>query len=285
MSQKTQNHEEQAFQIPTIDPSTPLHKLRQRRHDDGRDLKVVVTQRNSETGGGKTTLAVWLALCWDQEWDGKEQGTVAVQEFLNTYPDLPRHSVLIMDEAEELDARRSMKSENIEFSKHWMTMRTRQIDSILTLPTASALDKRLLELADVRINVVSRGLANCYRVRVDDHHPEQGPQEWFMHELEWPDISEHPEFQKLDDQKQALIDGEIDGTTGRPDDEENGEDTASRKRQIREEAKRRRKQGESIRDIRKHIPNNPDTSAPYSKDAVHRWVQDVDSKPPNAERD
>jgi len=285
MSQKTQNHEAQAqYQIPTIDPSTPLHRLRQRRHDDGRDLKVLITQRNSETGGGKSTLAVWLALCWDETWDGSEQGTVAVQEFLSAYPDLPRHSVLIMDEAEELDARRSMKSENIEFSKHWMTMRTRQIDSILTLPTTSALDKRLLELADVRINVVERGRANCYRVRVDDHNPQDGPREWFMHELEWPDISDHPEFQALDEQKQALIDGEIDGTKGREEGDEKP-DSAAMKRAIRQEAKRRRKEGESIREIVEHIPDNPDTNAAYSTQTVHRWVSEIDSEPADAAGD
>lgn len=194
-----------------LNPQSKLHQMRERRHRNGRDLKVVITQRNSETGGGKTTLAVWLALNWDRHgWDGQEKGTVSVNEFLDVYPDLPKHSVLIMDEAEELDARRSMKSENVEFSKHWMTMRTRQIDSILTLPTSSALDKRLLELADIRINVVSRGVANVYRVKVDDHHPQDGPQQWFMHEIEWPDLSEHPEYLKLDDQKQQMIDDELD---------------------------------------------------------------------------
>jgi hypothetical protein len=190
-----------------INPEAPLHKMRERRHRNGRDLKCVITQRDSETGGGKTTLACWLAMCWDRHgWDGEEKGTVSVEQFLDTYPDLPPHSVLIMDEAEQLDARRSMAQQNVDFSEHWMTMRTRQIDSILTLPTASALDKRLLELADIRINVVERGLAYVYRVKVDDHNPADGARQWFMHELKWPDVSDHPEAVALDQQKQAKID-------------------------------------------------------------------------------
>jgi hypothetical protein len=213
---------EQQYQL---NPTSGLAELRQKRHAQGRDLKVVITQRNSETGGGKTTLAVFLALSWDVNgWDGEQKGTVDPEEFLNIYPELPEHSCIIMDEAEELDARRSMASENVEFSKHWMTMRTRQIDSILTLPATSALDKRLLELADVRINVKGRGKGSVYRIKIDDHNPERGPQEWHMHEIEWPDLSEHPEYQKLDAQKQQMIDEVMDEEE--EDDEQTPKDLA-----------------------------------------------------------
>lgn len=252
-----------------LDPRCGLAKLRERRHRDGRDLKVIITQRDSETGGGKTTLACFLALSWDPHgWDGEQKGTVSAQEFLDTYPSLPPHSALIMDEAEELDARRSMASENIEFSKDWMMMRTRQIDSILTLPTTSALDKRLLELADVRINVTARGEAECYRIKVDDHNPQRGAQQWHMHSIQWPDLSDHPEYLKLDEQKQAKIDEEAESKQS--DDSEPSK--ADLKRVIRQEAKRRRRSGESIREIRDSIPDNPDTGAPYSTETIHRWV-------------
>ena len=187
-----------------IDRDAPIHKMRQRRHKNGRDLKVVITQRDSGTGGGKTTLATWLALSWDPGWTAEEKATLDPYEFISRYPTLPAHSVLILDEAEELDARRSMASENVEFSKAWMTMRTRQLDSILTLPTAGALDSRLLELADVRINVIRRGLARVYRVKVDDFNTNNVSQR-FIHQLEWPDISEHPEYRHLDELKQEKI--------------------------------------------------------------------------------
>lgn len=191
-----------------ISPEAPLHQLRERRHANGRDLKIIITQRDSGTGGGKTTLATWLALSWDPEWTAAERATLDPYEFIRRYPQLPAHSVLLLDEAEELDARRAMAEENVEFSKNWMTMRTRQLDSILTLPTTGALDSRLLELADIRINVLRRGVARVYKVKVDDFNTNDIRQQ-YLHDLEWPDISDHPEFRALDELKQSKIDAAV----------------------------------------------------------------------------
>ncbi len=189
----------------TPDPAAFVHQFRAKRHGAGKDVKVVITQRDSETGGGKTTLAVWLAMCWDQHgWSGEEKGTTDPETFLSTFPDLPPHSALIMDEAEELDARRAMSDQNVEFSKKWMKMRTRQIDSILTLPTATALDVRLKELADLRLHVTKRGSAKVYRIKVDDRSHEVD--ERFKEEFHWPDVSQTPEFQALDREKQEDLD-------------------------------------------------------------------------------
>jgi len=191
-----------------LDPRCELAKIRTQRHRSGRDLKVVITQRNSGTGGGKTTLAGWLCMNWDSDWNADERATLDPNEFISTYPTLPKHSCLLMDEAEELDARRSNAEENVKFSKQWMMMRVRQIDSVLTLPTSSALDKRIKELADIRINVVERGVANVYRIVIDDHNTSD-VKEHFLHELEWPDISEHPEIRELDAMKQDRIDHKL----------------------------------------------------------------------------
>ena len=196
------------MEVPPIDTRAPLHQLREQRLGKNRDLKVIITSRNSTTGTGKTTLAVWLALNWDPNWTAAEKGTLSVREYLDTYQKLSPGSVLVMDEAEQLDARRSMSQDNVDFAEKWMMMRVRNVTSILTLPTASALDKRLKELADVRINVHRRGRARVYKISVDDHDTSQ-VREWRWHDLEWPDISDHPEMQALDAQKQAKIDAEL----------------------------------------------------------------------------
>jgi hypothetical protein len=263
--------EQQQATAPRPDPQAFVHQLRARRHRNDRDLKAVITQRDSETGGGKTTAAVWLALCWDEHgWDGEEKGMTDPKRFLSTFPELPPHSVLILDEAEELDARRSMQDENIEFSKQWMKMRTRQIDSILTLPTSTALDVRLKELADIRIHVIERGRAKVYRTTVDDRSAEVD--EKFIEYWRWPDVSNHPQYEKLDQHKQEDLDN---GGTQTEQGEEAS--TADLKRVIRREAKRRRRSGESIREICANIPDNPDTEAAYSTETVHRWVKEVES--------
>jgi len=102
--------------VPPIDPAMPLHQYRQTRLKKNRDLKVIITSRNSTTGTGKTTLAVWLALNWDSDWSAEAKGTLSVKEYLNTYKELSPGSVLVMDEAEQLDARRSMSQQNVDFA-------------------------------------------------------------------------------------------------------------------------------------------------------------------------
>jgi hypothetical protein len=227
-----------------LNPDCKLSKLRRHRHREGRDLKVVITQRNSGTGGGKTTLAGWLCLNWDQGWSAEQRATLDPDEFIGKYPELPAHSCLLLDEAEELDARRSMAEQNVEFAKNWMMMRTRQIDSILTLPTASALDKRIKELADVRINVIERGLANVYKVRIDDHDTSQ-VRERFLHELEWPDVSEREELQSLEAMKNKRIDGKVEDAKS---DESQDPDDARREERIKN-AQRLRNKGMTTREI------------------------------------
>jgi len=231
--------------VPPINPRMPLNQMRQRRLEKNRDLKVIITSRNSTTGTGKTTLAVWLALNWDNNWTAEEKGTLSVSEYLNAYPELEPGSVLIMDEAEQLDARRSMSQDNVDFAEKWMMMRVRNVTSILTLPTASALDKRLKELADIRINVTRRGRARVYKITIDDHNTSD-VREWRWHDLDWPDIADHPEMQSLDEQKQQKIDGELEAAK----EEEKSIDPKTVKRQEKiETAQRMRDNGDTVREI------------------------------------
>jgi Zonular occludens toxin (Zot). len=233
--------------MPTkrLDPNCKLSKIRRHRHREGRDLKVVITQRDWGTGGGKTTLAGWLCLNWDRNWNAEERATLDPDEFIGKYPELPPHSCLLLDEAEELDARRSMAEQNVEFAKNWMMMRTRQIDSVLTLPTASALDKRIKELADVRINVIDRGLANCYKIRIDDHNTSQ-VRERFMHELEWPDISERDEMKHLELMKNERINGKVE--EAKRDDSPSDPEDVKKEVEVKH-AQRLRNRGMTTRDI------------------------------------
>lgn len=240
--------------VPKIEPGMPLHQMRERRLEKNRDLKVIITSRNSTTGTGKTTLAVWLALNWDKQgWTAEEKGTLSVSEYLETYQELGEGSCLIMDEAEQLDARRSMSQDNVDFAEKWMMMRVRNVTSILTLPTASALDKRLKELADIRINVVRRGMARVYSITVDDHDT-SSVREWRMHDLEWPDISDHPEMQALDKQKQQKIDGTLEDMQ---DDGEEIDTTQIKKNKEKEIAQNMRKNN-TVRDIADAIDRSTD---------------------------
>jgi len=170
---------------------------------DNRDLKIIITSRDSQTGTGKTTLALWLALHFDEYGFSADQVTLHPEEFLELYKENPAGSVIIMDEAEQLDSRRSMSNKNVEFWNLWQTMRYRQITSILTLPTRSALDKRGLELADVWIQVTERGHARVHEIGVGDYDGKTQPN--ITETLAFPDISDMKLKDEIDEKKVALM--------------------------------------------------------------------------------
>lgn len=194
----------------TLDPLGPLHRLFVKRMEEGRDLKIIITALNSQTGTGKSTLGFYLAHQWNpiytgQEWTADANATLNVNEFKNLYREQPTGSVLIMDEAEQLDARRHMSSDNVDFSQDWMQMRVRQVCSILTLPTVTALDSRLEELADVWINVTRRGAALVHGIKVQSYGS-RGVMTKKEHRIEWPNVAKHPEMKALDKMKERHID-------------------------------------------------------------------------------
>lgn len=212
-----------------LDPNCPLHQLFLERMENSRDLKIIITAKDAQTGIGKSTLAFGLAATWHpvytgEEWTADDYATYDVNEYLQRYRDVGPGSVLLMEEAEQLDSRRSMASENVDFSHYWMAMRVRQVVSILTLPSTSALDKRLWELADVWINCECRGRAAVYRIGTNSFSGEMYTE--YKEDLEWPDFSSHPEMKKLDTQKEEKIErglSEMDSDEPEPRDADEAE--------------------------------------------------------------
>ena len=191
-----------------MDPTSPLHQLFLKRMENDRDLKIIITAKDAQTGVGKSTLAFALAASWHsiytgEEWSADEYATFDVSEYLQRYRDVQSGSVLLMEEAEQLDSRRSMASENVDFSHYWMAMRVRQVVSILTLPSTSALDKRLWELADVWINVECRGRAAVYRIGINSFDGEMYTKH--VYDQGFPDVSSHPEMKAIDRMKEEKI--------------------------------------------------------------------------------
>jgi hypothetical protein len=192
-----------------MDPSAPLHRLFVQRMTNDRDLKIIITADDSETGVGKTTCAGWLALSWNsmyanEPWEADTHACIDPNEFFKLQKEVGAGSVLILDDAEELDARRSMQSENVEFSQRWMLMRVLQQVHILTLPSPGALDSRLEELADVWINIERRGKGVVHDIRVNSYGSRKTitPK---IHEFEFPNVAEHDELEALRDMKDEQI--------------------------------------------------------------------------------
>jgi hypothetical protein len=226
------------LQAHRIDPTMPLHRLAVERVRCGRDLKIIVTAEDSQTGVGKTTAAGFLALSWTkmftgQQWfcnpESPEDGMATLNP--KTYfdiikkvgPDWRAGTTVIVDDAEELDARRAMQDLNVKFSQRWMLMRLKQAITIITLPSPSAVDSRLEELADVWINIERRGRGLVHDLRVENYGSRNvlTQQE---HKMEFPDVSNHPELNKLRRMKEDKMDSW--------DEDEEGEDELS----VREQA-------------------------------------------------
>jgi len=230
-----------------IDPESWLHELFIDRMEAERDLKIIITASDAQTGVGKSTLAFWLAASWHpiytgEPWSAENGATYDVAEFLDSYTQLQAGSVLLMEEAEQLDARRSMAGENVDFSHYWMAMRVRQVVSILTLPSTTALDKRLWELSDVWINVKRRGLAEVHESQINDY--EQKLWNEPVEQMTWPDVSEHEEMRKVDRLKEEKIERGLSDVSG--DDEQTDVDPDKVKRQEKQAIAQRLRESEAL---------------------------------------
>lgn len=192
-----------------------------RRLDVDRDAKIIITSRSSSTGLGKTTCAVQKCRYIDRNgWSAEEKAFINVNDYLNYYlNESSSGDCLLLDEVEAgADNRRAMSNTNVKLSKAWATMRFKNVVTIVTLPTTSMVDGRLLELADIWINVVNRGLANPYFLWVNDftgeirrikvRHPHTGDPEYIRFE----DLSNDPDMEILDKMKDSDVFGESDQT-------------------------------------------------------------------------
>lgn len=192
-----------------LDTHMRLHTLAVKRIAEGRDLKIIITADDSETGVGKTTLAGWLALNWQymfsgEKWSAEDYATLNPQDYFQMVTDVPPGTVTIIDDAEELDARRSMQNMNVKFSWWWMIMRLKQVITILTLPSPAAIDSRLEELADVWINVQRRGTGLAHDIGVQSYGTRDVTTKK-VHLVDFPDVSEHPELSALREKKEAKM--------------------------------------------------------------------------------
>lgn len=180
----------------------------------GRDMHVLVTA-GGETGVGKTTLAVALALVMDQHgWHGGKAAVANPNHYSVLYDKVPPGSVLILDEAEKAaDSRRGMSKESVNLTQDFATKRYQQVFGILTAPSKSWVDKRLGDDAvDYWIQAQEtdmgriKGEGRTYRLKVNEHANQT--YESYYETIHWPAMDWHEEFQKLDERKTRLLESD-----------------------------------------------------------------------------
>ena len=184
------------------------------RMSSGRDLNIVITAA-SETGVGKTTLAVALARMLDPHgWTAEKASVALPAKYDRLYDKVPPGTVLILDEAEKAaDARRGMTKESVSLSQAFAAKRYRQVVSILTAPSKSWIDDRLgSDAADYWIQALDgpigqiRGEAKVYRLRENEHYEREYKTRTEF--IEWPSLDGDSEFQKLSERKEEILEND-----------------------------------------------------------------------------
>jgi len=185
----------------------------------GRDMNIIVTAA-SETGVGKTTLAVALATLMDQHgWTHDKASVADPIEYDRKYDQCQPGEVLVLDEAEKaMDSRRGMTKESVNLTQSFATKRYKQVFSILTAPSKSWVDKRLGgDAADYWIQALQtdlgriKGEAKVYRLKENEHYQQDYTER--TEYLHWPNFDGHPEFEKLDERKVELLETDDESQT------------------------------------------------------------------------
>lgn len=161
----------QTAQISQAPYGTMGREIKRKLRNDN-DARVLIVGASSQTGIGKTTLAIHLCRYLDitqQDWSASDKAHIDISNYIEAHMDNRKGSCLLLDEIEVgADSRRAMSHDNVNLSQAWSTMRAQNIATVATLPSVSALDNRMLELSDYWILVKARGLAQPFRVNVND---------------------------------------------------------------------------------------------------------------------
>jgi len=180
----------------------------------GRDMNIIITAA-SETGVGKTTLAVAIATLIDQHgWTADKAAVASPVIYDRLYDESPPGSCLILDEAEKAaDARRGMTTESVTLSQSFAAKRYQQIFSILTAPSKSWVDNRLGgDAADYWIQAQQTdmgrvlGQATVYRLKNNEHQGVEYVER--VESIHWPNMDDDAEMQALDERKQEILETE-----------------------------------------------------------------------------
>lgn len=247
--------------LPTDHRMNDLQKLYDRRRRDGRTLLAIIIARDAATGTGKTTLACQLAKSWDTHGWTADRATLDPGTYADKYTseDTPKKSVLLLDEAEQAaDNRRSMSGQNVKLSHLWATMRFREIYSIVTLPSASMLDKRLKELADLKIVVHNRGTAVAYKTKIDDHDGSYRAKR--LCRLRWEPMDDDPDYQKLTEKKAERMGNYAETFAYGDDDDEQPDPDQARRDYRRQVIERMSSGGWTQQEIADALPDISDRS-------------------------
>lgn len=185
--------------------SGPFFQKISKRKNNERDAKILVTADHGQTGVGKTSCACYLAKVIDTSSDGwtADKATLDVPRFLQLWDELEPQSAAILDEAEQIDARRAMSQENVDASMAFQTRRVNQVFAFLTLPSPKEIDSRIERLADFWVNIETRGRARIYEKKIA--RIKKSVYYETLQTFRWPNMDKDPDYQALARMKDEFI--------------------------------------------------------------------------------
>jgi len=218
-----------------------MGRVARRKLANDNDVKIIIQGSNSQTGIGKTTLAIQLCRYIDRGWSAEDKAFIDVPEYIEAHLNKSKGSALLLDEIEAgADNRRAMSHENVELSQAWATMRARNIATVATLPSISMLDNRMLEMADFWVLVTRRGVAKPHFVNVNDYAPGRNPQKKPLpggEHIKFRDLpDDDADKEYLDKIKDDMLRGKMDDVTTLT-----AEEHKAKVEQEREEAEREKR--------------------------------------------
>lgn len=261
-----------------------LYAKYKKRRGQERDLVILIIGENASTGTGKTTLAVQLADKMDQSSEGftSKKATPYIDQFFQLYKDVEEGSAIVGDEAQGLaDSRKSMTNENVYVSQIMSRARFREVYTILTMPSADMLDKRLKRRADVLIvcDEDTKGKGRVYELFMNDLDSGKIKTRK-MGEITWGAMDDHEAYKKLSEDKEDQFD-ELLNEIIESEDEGNGDGESIEEITERAKEKARDLYGDecsSYSEVRDHpsMPESPKgKSEKWSKSTLSDWLSDL----------
>jgi len=191
---------------------SPLDALVSKRKKQHRNCIIIIADRNSETGTGKSTLALVLAQRYDSMFS-PDNVLFDTWDFIKRMTEKRRSGAwYVLDEiGVYLDSRRAVSRGNVNFSQLLQIFREEQISLIATLPTTSVLDFRMKELSDIVIFVNERGSATVYRTGTN---PFASKHPVYMNELmkmSWAPLDGSELWSAYREKKRAFLDKKYSG--------------------------------------------------------------------------
>lgn len=145
----------------------PLHDLYDRRVRNNQDLVILIDDWHSRRGTGKSVASLQLGEGMDQNggmtW---ENVTLRPEKLRNAYSTLPKKSALVFDEGEMGASNRQAMTKTNQALREIMSIgRVEEKYLIINTPSIGFIDKDIVELADVWICMIAKGVGVVFYLK------------------------------------------------------------------------------------------------------------------------